>query len=123
ALATVTAFAEAFAFQPTVGIVAMMQDKDSSEVLRIFAQAMDIVVITKVQSSPRARDVEELATEAEEYFPEGAVHRAATMAEAIDLAVMLADTTSEHSGILIAGSVIAAGEARDLLGTEDDDEA
>lgn len=123
ALATVTAFSEAFSFQPTVGIVAMMQDKDSSEVLRIFSQVMDIVVVTKVRSSPRGRDVDELAAEAQEFFPDGAVHRAPTMAEAIDLAVMLADTTSEHSGILIAGSVIAAGEARDLLGTEDDHEA
>lgn len=123
ALATVAAFSEAFAFQPTVGIVAMMQDKDSSEVLRILSQVMDIVIVTKVRSSPRARDVDELAAEAQEFFPDGAVHRAPTMAEAIDLAVMLADTTSEHSGILIAGSVIAAGEARDLLGTEDDHEA
>jgi dihydrofolate synthase / folylpolyglutamate synthase len=121
ALAMAGAFAEAYTFQPTVGIVAMMQDKNSSEVLRIFSQVMDMVVVTKVQSSPRGREVEELAAEAEEFFRDGAVHRAATMAEAIDLAVMLADTSSEHSGVLIAGSVIAAGEARDLLYREGDD--
>lgn len=123
AAAMVQAFAEAYAFQPTVGIVAMMQDKSSEEVLRIFSEVMDIVVITKVQGTPRARDVEELATEAEAFFPEGAVHRAPSMAEAIDMAIMLADTTSEHSGVLVAGSVIAAGEARDLLKKDDPDEA
>ncbi|NLE96431.1 MAG: bifunctional folylpolyglutamate synthase/dihydrofolate synthase [Propionibacterium sp.] len=122
AVAMVHGFAEAYAFQPTVGVVAMMQDKNSEEVLRIFAEVMDMVVITKVQSSPRAREIEELAAEAEAYFPDGAVHRAPTMAEAVDMAIMLADTASEHAGVLVAGSVIAAGEARDLL-KKDDDEA
>ena len=45
---------------------------------------------------------------------------AATMAEALDLAVMLADTSSTQAGVLVAGSVIAAGEARDLLKKEND---
>lgn len=123
ALAMAQAFSEAFAFQPTVGVVAMMQDKDSSEVLRIFSEVMDMVVITKVQSTPRARGIDELAAEAEEFFPDGAVHKADNMRDAIDMAVMLADTASDHSGVLVAGSVIAAGEARDLLKTEGTDEA
>ncbi|WP_296141191.1 folylpolyglutamate synthase/dihydrofolate synthase family protein [uncultured Tessaracoccus sp.] len=123
ALAMAQGFSEAFAFQPTIGVVAMMQDKNAHEVLRIFSEIMDVVVITKVRSTPRARDVAELAEDAREWFAPDAVHEAATMAEAIDTAVMLADTLSEHAGILVAGSVIAAGEARQLLVGEGRDEA
>ncbi len=115
ALALAQGFSEAFSFQPTIGVVAMMRDKDAREVLRTFAQIMDLIVVTKVRSSPRARDVAELAELAQEFFPDGAVHQAATMEDALDQAIMLADTLSEHAGILVAGSVIAAGEARLLL--------
>lgn len=123
ALATAKGFSEAFTFQPTIGVVAMMQDKDSYEVLRIFSEIMDVLIVTKVQSSPRAREVAELAEQAREFFPDGAIHQSATMAEALDTAVMLADTLSEHAGILVAGSVIAAGEARALLTKDTTDEA
>ena len=123
ALATAKGFSEAFTFQPTIGVVAMMQDKDSREVLRIFSEIMDVIVITKVQSSPRAREVTELAEQAREFFPDGVIHQSATMAEALDTAVMLADTLSEHAGVLVAGSVIAAGEARALLAKDTTDEA
>ena len=40
---------------------------------------------------------------------------APTMTEAIDEAVRLADAAGPGAGVLIAGSVIAAGEARALL--------
>ncbi|HMR50781.1 MAG TPA: folylpolyglutamate synthase/dihydrofolate synthase family protein [Arachnia sp.] len=115
ARATIDALSESFDFRPLVGVVAMMQDKDAQQVLEIFAEAMDEVVITQVSSSPRARGVEDLAALAEQIWPAGRVRRAATMADALDLAVMVADTSSEQAGILVAGSVIAAGEARDLL--------
>lgn len=123
AIAMAAGFAESFAFQPTVGVVAMMQDKNADEVLRTFREVMDHIVVTKVQSSPRARKIEELAALAEEFFPEGAVHTADNMADALEKAMMLADTLSEHGGVLVAGSVIAAGEARDLLKKGSDDEA
>lgn len=112
---TIDAVVESYAFEPTIGVVAMMQDKDAEQVLEIFAEEMDQVVITQVSSSPRARSVDDLAAIAETVWSTHQVHRAATMAEALDLAVMLADTASAHAGVLVAGSVIAAGEARDLL--------
>ena len=43
AQATIDACQEAFAFQPLIGVVAMMADKDTSGVLEIFASAMDQV--------------------------------------------------------------------------------
>ncbi|SHI53935.1 dihydrofolate synthase / folylpolyglutamate synthase [Tessaracoccus bendigoensis DSM 12906] len=115
---TIDAVTESYDFDPVIGVVAMMQDKDAEEVLEIFSEKMDQVVITKVSSSPRAREVDDLAAVAETIWPSHQVHRAATMAEALDRAVMLADTTSSQAGVLVAGSVIAAGEARELLKKE-----
>ena len=117
---TIDAMAESFDFTNLVGVVAMMQDKDAEAVLEIFAEKMDQVVITKVSSSPRARAVDDLADLAETVWATHQVHRAPTMAEALELAVMLADTSDGQTGVLVAGSVIAAGEARDLLATRED---
>ena len=116
---TIDAVNESYDFDPVIGVVAMMQDKDAEEVLGIFAEKMDQVVITKTSTSPRARSVDDLAALAETIWSTHQVHRAATMAEALDLAVMLADTSTAQAGVLVAGSVIAAGEARDLLKKED----
>lgn len=115
---TIDAVVESYTFEPLIGVVAMMQDKNAEEVLGIFAEQMDQVVITQVSSSTRGRPVDELAAVAEGVWSTHQVHRAATMAEALDLAVMLADTAGGHAGVLVAGSVIAAGEARGLLRTE-----
>ena len=115
ARATIDAVTESYDFDPVVGVVAMMQDKDADAVLEIFREAMDQVVITQVTSTPRARPVDDLAALAETVWSTHQVHRAATMAEALELAVMLADTADGQAGVLVAGSVIAAGEARDLL--------
>ena len=115
ARATIDAVTESFAFSPLVGVVAMMADKDSASVLQIFAEQMDEVVITRTSNSPRARTVEDLASEAEEIWPNAKVHRVELMADAIELAATLADAAGTHSGVLVAGSVIAVGEARDLL--------
>ncbi|MDF1490263.1 bifunctional folylpolyglutamate synthase/dihydrofolate synthase [Tessaracoccus caeni] len=122
ARATIDALKESFDFRPLIGVVAMMQDKDAQQVLEIFAEEMNQVVITKVSSSPRAREVDDLATLAEQIWPAGQVRRAQNMADALDLAVMLADTASEQAGVLVAGSVIAAGEARDLLVARGEDD-
>ncbi|HMS36229.1 MAG TPA: folylpolyglutamate synthase/dihydrofolate synthase family protein [Arachnia sp.] len=123
ARATVDALAESYGFDPVVGVVAMMQDKDAEAVLEIFREAMDQVVVTQVSSTPRARPVDDLAALAETVWSTHQVHRAATMAEALELAVMLADTSDGQAGVLVAGSVIAAGEARDLLVTHDEGES
>ncbi len=115
ARATIDAVTESFGFSPMIGVVAMMSDKDSAAVLQIFAEQMDEVVITRTANSPRARAVDDLAAEAEEIWPSGKVHRAERMVDAIERAATLADAAGTLGGVLIAGSVIAAGEARDLL--------
>ncbi len=117
--ATIEGVAEAYGFSPLIGVVAMMRDKETTQVLQTFASAMDQVVITRAKSSPRSLSVEELAEVAEEIWPAGQVQQAPTMADALELATLLADAAGPTAGVLVAGSLIAAGEARDLLTAPD----
>lgn len=115
ARATVAAVEEAFAFEPLIGVVAMMADKDITGVLEVFAEAMGPVVCTSITGSSRALSTADLAGRAADVFGVERVHQAADMATAIELAVRLADEAGPTAGVLIAGSVYAAGEARALL--------
>ncbi len=115
ARATIDGVTEAFDFDPLIGVTALMRDKDVDGVLEIFAERMTSLVCTGVASTGRGLRPEELAERAEEHFPAGRVSRAPTMADAIDRAIALADEAGGRAGVLIAGSVIAAGEARALL--------
>ena len=123
AQATIDACQEAFAFQPLIGVVAMMADKDTSGVLEIFASAMDQVVVTRAQGTPRALPAEELARAAEDFWPAGKVHQAPAMPDALELATLLADAAGPGTGVLVAGSLIAAGQARDLLVAEQQEQS
>lgn len=116
--ATMAAMREAYAFSPLVAVVAMMKDKDAAGVLPIIAESADHVVVTRVSSTDRAMGIDDLAEMAEDYWAE--VHRAETIADAIETAVGLADAAGTHGGVLVIGSVIAAGEARALLAKAED---
>ncbi|WP_428530791.1 bifunctional folylpolyglutamate synthase/dihydrofolate synthase [Propionicimonas sp.] len=115
ARATIDGITEAFDFTPLIGVVAMMADKDVAGVLSIFAEAMTTVVCTTIGSTSRALPASGLAERAAEVFGADRVVVAASMAEAIDEAVRLADEAGPGAGVLVAGSVYAAGEARALL--------
>ncbi len=118
ATATMAAMEEAFAFTPLIGVVAMMADKDVDAVLPIFAGSMSQVVVTRVSGTDRGMDVAELTDRAQGVFGSQNVHAAANMAAALEVALQLADEAGPAVGVLVAGSVIAAGEARDLLRRE-----
>ncbi len=115
ARATIAAAAEAFAFAPLIGVVAMMADKDVEGVLTVFEEAMQTIVCTQVASTGRGLSASALAERANDIFGPGRVEQASTIADAIERAVALADAAGPGAGVLIAGSVIAAGEARVLL--------
>lgn len=115
ARATIDGVTEAFDFDPLIGVTAMMRDKDVDGVLEVFAERMSALVCTGVASTSRGLTPEELAERAEEHFPAGRVSAAPTMADAVERAIALADEAGGRAGVLIAGSVIAAGEARSLL--------
>jgi len=119
ARATVAALNEAFDFQTLIGVVAMMSDKDVEGVLKVLEDTLTSLVCTAVATSPRAMPAAQLAEVASGVFGAERVQVASDLASAIDQAVMLADAAGPGAGVLIAGSVYAAGEARALLATED----
>jgi len=124
ARATAAALTEAFAFRRLVGVVAVMADKDAAGLLAPFADVLDEVVVTE-NSTDRSMAAEDLAELAEHVWPEAAVHLVPDLEEAITVARRLAqdgppartlpDAAGGTAGVLVTGSVVTAGEARELL--------
>jgi dihydrofolate synthase/folylpolyglutamate synthase len=121
ARATIDGLTEAFDFNPLIGVVAMMADKDVAGVMGIFAEAMTTIVCTTIASTSRALPPADLAELAADAFGAERVRTADDMAAAIETAVRLADEAGPGAGVLIAGSVYAAGEARAMLVRQGDD--
>jgi dihydrofolate synthase / folylpolyglutamate synthase len=116
ASAAAAAVEEAFAFNPLIGVVAVMRDKDATGVLSAFADLFTDVVVTQVASTSRGMPAGELGEVAAEIFGRERVHVAPRLDDAIERAVALAETDELGSpGVLITGSVVAVGEARTLL--------
>ncbi|MFT3862461.1 bifunctional folylpolyglutamate synthase/dihydrofolate synthase [Micropruina sp.] len=115
ARATIDALTESFTFAPLIGVVAAMADKDVDGLLQVFAEEMTTIVCTTVAGTSRALPAQKLAERAAGIVGDDRVRVASSMADAIELAVTLADEAGPGAGVLIAGSVIAAGEARALL--------
>lgn len=116
----VKALDESFDFERLIGVVGILADKDAEGVLSVLEPVLAEVVITQ-SSSVRSYDAEDLAEIARDVFGEERVHVEERLDEAIDVAAARAeyyDTTGVGSGtgVLIAGSVILAAEARILLG-------
>ncbi|MEP6981356.1 MAG: cyanophycin synthetase, partial [Nakamurella sp.] len=123
ASALAAALADEFAFSHLVGVVAVMADKDATGILTALADTLDEVVVTQ-NSSPRAMPAADLAEVAITVFGEERVHLADALPAALNLARELAsartgsddDTVGPGSGVLITGSVVTAGDARELAG-------
>ncbi|MDT0202797.1 folylpolyglutamate synthase/dihydrofolate synthase family protein [Nocardioides sp. AE5] len=114
------ALADSFAFDPLVGVIGVMADKDYEAFLVELEPHLAHVVCTQ-NSTERALPAEALATTAIEVFGEDRVAVAPRLAEAIDVAATLAEageaiSVSIGSGaVLVTGSVVTVGEARTLL--------
>ncbi len=116
ARATVAAVAEAFAFTPLVGVVAVMADKDARGLLTVFEEVMNQVVVTAVASTSRGLPAPALGELAAEIFGADRVQVAPRLDDAIELAIGLAEAQGAGTpGVLVTGSVVAVGEARTLL--------
>lgn len=118
--ALVDALDEAFAFSRLVGVIGMMADKDVETFLGVLEPVLPEIVVTQA-SLDRAMPAEDLAEIAREVFGEDRVHVGASLAEAIALAADLAeqgdvDRIGSGTGVIVAGSVILAAEAREVLG-------
>jgi dihydrofolate synthase/folylpolyglutamate synthase len=116
--ATVGALEEEFSFRHLVAVVAVLGDKDASGLLDLLEPVAARIVVTQ-NSSPRSMPVDELAQVATDIFGEDRVTVAQTMPDAIEEAVVLAesDTDGELSGVgvLVTGSVVTVADARKLL--------
>ncbi|GAA1714968.1 folylpolyglutamate synthase/dihydrofolate synthase family protein [Brachybacterium phenoliresistens] len=108
---------ENFRLTRTVGLVGILEDKEAEAILETLEPLLDEVVITQ-SSSPRAIPADRLADIAREVFEdEDRVVEVAALPDAIQRAVDLAEQHGDQfSGVVVAGSVTLAAEARDLLG-------
>ena len=113
-----TALSEAFTFVRLVGVVAVMSDKDATEMLETLEPAFDEVVVTR-NSSPRSMRPSELGQIAADVFGEHRVTVVQDLPDALDTAAGLADEGGVGGGVLATGSVVTAAEVRLLLGTTD----
>lgn len=113
--ATMAGMEEAFGFQPLIAVVGMMRDKDVAGVLAVLEESVTTLVCTQVASTERGLPAAELAALAAEVFGEERVQVEAALPDALELAITLADEAGPGAGILVAGSVVLAGEARTLL--------
>ncbi len=116
AKAAAEALEDSFTFNPLVGVVGVMADKDYEGVLAAFEHVFAEVVCTQ-NSTPRAMPAEELAEVARGIFGSDRVHVAPRLDDAIEQAATLAETGGVYGsgGVLVTGSVITVGEARSML--------
>ncbi len=119
ARAAAAALTEAFGFNPLVGVVAVMADKDARGLLEAFEEVMNEVVVTTVASTSRGMPAEELGELAAEVFGAERVTVAPRLDDALEAAIGRAEAEGAGSpGVLVTGSVVLVGEARALLVTD-----
>ena len=114
--ATVAALSDAFAFTHLVAVVACLADKDVVAMLEVLEPVVAQIVVTQ-NGSPRAIPVDQLADLARDVFGEDRVLVEDALDDALTTAVALADAEAEYggAGVLVTGSVVTVGEARNLL--------
>ncbi|WP_418059828.1 bifunctional tetrahydrofolate synthase/dihydrofolate synthase [Pimelobacter simplex] len=119
AAATAAALDDSFQFDPIVGVIGVMGDKDAEGLLAAFEPLLSHVVITQ-NSTDRAMPAERLAVVAREVFGEDRVSVVPRLADAIDAAAAVAEDEGHDAlssgAVLVTGSVVTVGEARVLLG-------
>jgi dihydrofolate synthase/folylpolyglutamate synthase len=116
AAATAEALLDSFTFNPLIGVVGVMADKDFEGVLAALEPVLGHIVCTQ-PSTPRALPAEELAEVATGIYGVDRVHLAPRLVDAIDQAAGLAESEGVYGsgGVLVTGSVVTVGEARSLL--------
>jgi dihydrofolate synthase/folylpolyglutamate synthase len=124
AAAAAAALEDSFAFDPLIGVVGVMADKDHEGLLGALEPHLAHIVCTQ-NSTERALPADRLAVVAREVFGADRVSVEPRLADAIDQATGLAESgespgaswgTSIGSGaVLVTGSVVTVGEARALL--------
>ncbi|WP_424923433.1 bifunctional tetrahydrofolate synthase/dihydrofolate synthase [Actinocrispum wychmicini] len=121
ARALAAALDEEFAFRRMITVVGMMADKDAKGILAALEPVSTEIVLTR-NTSPRAMDVDELASVARDIFGDDRIAVEPRLDSAIEAAVQRAEEVGDPSeplaggGVVVTGSVVTAGEARTLFG-------
>lgn len=117
--ATAAALEDSFQFDPLIGVIGVMGDKDAEGLLAAFEPVLAHVVVTQ-NSTERAMPADRLAETAREVFGEDRVSVVPLLADAIDEAAGRAESAGSDAlssgAVLVTGSVVTVGEARALLG-------
>lgn len=117
--ATAAALEDSFQFDPLIGVIGVMGDKDAEGLLAAFEPHLAHVVVTQ-NSTDRAMPADQLAETAREVFGEDRVSVVPLLADAIDEAAARAESAGSDAlssgAVLVTGSVVTVGEARVLLG-------
>ncbi len=120
AAAVADALEDSFAFDPLIGVLGVMADKDFEGVLAALEPHLAHLVCTQ-NSTQRAMPAKALADAAVEIFGADRVSVAPKLADAIDQAAALAEAGEAFGSplgsgaVLVTGSVVTAGEARAML--------
>jgi dihydrofolate synthase/folylpolyglutamate synthase len=118
ARATAEALRESFDFGSVIAVVGAMVDKDVSGVLAEFADQVDVMVATTA-NDPRAMPAEEVGELASQIVGSDRVVVVPVLADALEVAVTLADDATNEgttaAAVLVVGSVALVGQARALL--------
>lgn len=110
---------EAFAFTRTIGLVAVLAEKDARGILEALEPVFDEVVISR-SASARAMPVRRLAELAADVFGSHRVTAVEHLPDAIEVAAALADDAGPGAGVVATGSVTTAADVRMLLGAGED---
>jgi len=114
------ALEDSFTFNPLIGVVGVMADKDQEQLLVALEPHLAHVVCTQ-NSTDRALPAEQLAVIAREVFGEDRVSVTPVLGDAIEAAATLAEAGAAFGegvgsgAVLVTGSVVTVGEARTLL--------
>ncbi|MBK0421331.1 bifunctional folylpolyglutamate synthase/dihydrofolate synthase [Leucobacter sp. CSA2] len=116
AAALVRAVEESFQFEELALVVGILGEKDAAGVLAALAPIAHRVTLTRVDS-PRSADPSDLLSVAAESIPDTPIEIADSLPEALDEARAWA-ARAEGRAVLVAGSVVLAGEAIEFARAE-----
>jgi dihydrofolate synthase/folylpolyglutamate synthase len=120
AAAVVDAIGDSFTFDPLIGVVGVMEDKDYEGMLSELEPILAHIVCTQ-NSTSRSMPADALAEVALGIFGQDRVSVAPSLADAIDQAATLAEAGGVFGeaigsgAVLVTGSVVTVGEARAML--------
>lgn len=119
--AMVESIGEEFTFNPLIGVVGVMADKDAEEILRELESVLAHVICTQ-NSTERSMPAEDLGELATALFGPERVTVVPRLDDALERAISFADASGEEfddaigsGGVVVTGSVVTVGEARTLL--------